>query len=46
MIITLTILIKKYAYEPKEEDSAFVPLDNIDLSNILCIRDKKDYAQW
>ena len=28
----------KYAYEPKENDSAFVPLDNIDLSNILCIR--------
>ena len=24
--------------EPKEDDSAFVPLDNIDLSNILCIR--------
>ena len=32
---------QKYAYEPKEEDSAFVPLDNIDLSNILCIRDKR-----
>ncbi len=31
----------KYAYEPKEEDTAFVPLDNIDLSNILCIRDKR-----
>ena len=34
-------LNQKYAYEPKEEDSAFVPLDNIDLSNILCIRDKR-----
>ena len=31
-------LNQKYAYEPKEDDSAFVPLDNIDLSNILCIR--------
>lgn len=31
----------KYAYEPKEEDSAFVPLDNTDLSTILCIRDKR-----
>ena len=29
-------LNQKYAYEPKEDDSAFVPLDNIDLSNILC----------
>ena len=34
-------LNQKYAYEPKEEDSAFVPLDNMDLSNILCIRDKR-----
>lgn len=34
-------LNQKYAYEPKEEDSAFVPLDNTDLSNILCIRDKR-----
>ncbi len=31
-------LNQKYAYEPKEKDAAFVPLDNIDLSNILCIR--------
>ena len=31
----------KYAYEPKEDDTAFVTLDNIDLSNILCIRDKR-----
>ncbi len=28
----------KYTYEPKEKESAFIPLDNIDLSNILCIR--------
>lgn len=31
-------LNQKYAYEPKEEDTAFVPLDDTDLSNILCIR--------
>lgn len=31
-------LNQKYAYEPKEEISAFVSLDNKDLSNILCIR--------
>ena len=34
-------LNQKYAYEPKEKDTAFVPLDNIDLSNILCIRDTR-----
>lgn len=34
-------LNQKYAYEAKEEDTAFVPLDNMDLSNILCIRDKR-----
>ncbi|MGN1330772.1 MAG: hypothetical protein ACI4VN_05515, partial [Clostridia bacterium] len=34
-------LNQKYAYEPKEKDTAFVPLDNIDLSNILCIRDAR-----
>lgn len=34
-------LNQKYAYEPKEQDTAFVPLDNIDLSHILCIRDKR-----
>ena len=34
-------LNQKYAYEPKEKDTAFVPLDNIDLSNILCIRNKR-----
>ena len=31
-------LNQKYAYEPKEEDTAFIPLDDTDLSNILCIR--------
>lgn len=34
-------LNQKYAYEPKEEDTSFVPLDDIDLSNILCIRDER-----
>ena len=34
-------LNQKYAYEPKEEETSFVPLDDIDLSNILCIRDKR-----
>ena len=34
-------LNQKYAYEPKEKESAFVPLDNIDLSNILCIKDTR-----
>ena len=34
-------LNQKYAYEPKEKDTAFVPLVNIDLSNILCIRDTR-----
>ncbi len=31
----------KYAYEPKDDDTAFVPLDNMNLSNILCIRDSR-----
>ena len=34
-------LNQKYAYEPKEEESSFVPLDNIDLSNILCVREDR-----
>ena len=34
-------LNQKYAYEHKEKETAFVPLDNIDLSNILCIRDTR-----
>ena len=34
-------LNQKYAYEPKEQDTAFVPLDDKDLSNILCIRDTR-----
>ena len=31
----------KYAYEPKEKLTAFVSLENTDLSNILCIRDDR-----
>ena len=34
-------LNQKYAYEPKEKDNVFVPLGNIDLSNILCIRNTR-----
>lgn len=34
-------LNEKYAYEPKENETAFVSLDSTDLSNILCIRDKR-----
>lgn len=34
-------LNQKYAYEPKESELSFVPLDNTDLSNILCIRDTR-----
>ena len=34
-------LNEKYAYEPKENETAFVSLGNTDLSNILCIRDKR-----
>lgn len=29
---------KKFSYPPKEQESRFVPLDDVDLSNILCIR--------
>jgi len=32
---------RKYSYEPKESETSFVPLDNIDLSNILCIIDTR-----
>ena len=34
-------LNEKYAYEAKENETAFVPLVNTDLSNILCIRDTR-----
>lgn len=31
----------KFSYEPKELESHFVPLENADLSNILCIREER-----
>ena len=34
-------LNSKFAYPPKEEDIHFVPLDNTDLSNIICIREER-----
>lgn len=34
----INYLNNKFSYPPKEEESHFVPLDNTDLSNILCIR--------
>ena len=34
-------LNSKFAYPPKEEDTHFVPLDNTDLSNIICIREER-----
>ena len=34
-------LNQKYAYEPKENDTAFVPLDDMNLSNILCTRNSR-----
>ncbi len=30
---------KKFSYEPAEEDSEFVPLEDTDLSTIMCIKD-------
>ena len=32
---------KKFAYEPKEKETEFVPLENTDLSKIFCIKDKR-----
>ncbi len=31
----------KFAYEPKEDDSSFVSLDNTNLSNIMCIKEER-----
>ena len=31
-------LNRKFSYSPKEEENHFIPLDNADLSNILCTR--------
>lgn len=32
---------KKFAYEPKEEETEFVPLGNTDLTKIMCIKDER-----
>ena len=32
---------KKFAYDPKEEETEFVPLDEVDLSTIFCIKDTR-----
>ncbi len=32
---------KKFAYEPKEKETEFVPLDGVDLSTIFCIKDTR-----
>ena len=31
----------KFSYPPKEEESEFVPLDNTDLSKIMCIKEER-----
>ena len=32
---------KKYAYEPKEKETSFVPIDNFNLEHILCTREER-----
>ena len=32
---------KKFAYEPKEEETEFIPLDDTDLTKIMCIKDER-----
>lgn len=32
---------KKFMYEPKEEETEFTPLDNINLKNIMCLKDER-----
>lgn len=32
---------KKFAYEPKEEESEFIPLDDTDLTKIMCTKDER-----
>lgn len=32
---------KKFAYKPVEEDTEFVPLDNTDLSTIMCLKEER-----
>lgn len=32
---------KKFSYKPKEEETEFIPLDNTDLSKIMCIKEER-----
>ena len=32
---------KKFSYEPKEENTEFIPLDNTDLTKIMCIKEER-----
>lgn len=32
---------KKFAYEPKQEETEFIPLDNTDLTKIMCIKEER-----
>lgn len=32
---------KKFSYEPKEKESEFIPLDNTDLTKIMCIKEER-----
>lgn len=37
----INYLNSKFGYEPKESESEFVPLDNTDLTTILCIKEER-----
>lgn len=32
---------KKFAYKPAEEETEFVPLDNVDLTTIMCLKEER-----
>lgn len=32
---------KKFSYEPKEKDTEFIPLDNTDLTKIMCLKEER-----
>ena len=32
---------KKFSYEPNEEETEFIPLDNTDLKNIFCLKEER-----
>ena len=32
---------KKFSYEPKEKETEFIPLDNTDLTKIMCIKEER-----